>query len=86
MSSKRLILYSEDDVDDVEIMTDALRSFPDYTLVTFPHGQSLLRALDRFAPGDICLILLDINTPILNGVSDINGRQRDRAFRLLRDP
>ena len=67
---KSLVLYADDDIDDIELITTA---FNDYSqnveLLTFADGLQLLHYIeniDPFQPAP-CLIILDINMPRLSG-------------------
>ena len=67
---KNIVLYADDDPDDVELVKDA---FTQYTrnveVLGFENGSEALAYLMQLSSEDIipCLIILDINMPILNG-------------------
>ena len=67
---KSLILYADDDADDIELMEDVFREYAGILdFVPFKNGQQLLQYLERldsFQPQP-CLIILDINMPVLDG-------------------
>jgi CheY-like chemotaxis protein len=69
-SPKSLVLYADDDTDDIELVCEAFREYSSrIDVLTFPDGQALLhyiRQLNPFEPLP-CLIILDINMPRLNG-------------------
>ncbi|HUC82149.1 MAG TPA: response regulator [Flavisolibacter sp.] len=69
LPAKSLVLYADDDPDDRLLVGEAFQAYAQtIDLVTFPDGVSLLRFVERRnafpAP---CLIILDINMPMLNG-------------------
>jgi CheY-like chemotaxis protein len=73
MEEARYILYADDDIDDRDIMKEGFREHPEYTLLEFQDGQELLLFLknqESVIP-HICLIILDINMPILNGIQTL---------------
>jgi CheY-like chemotaxis protein len=67
---KSLVLYADDDIDDIELITEAFKNYSqNVELVTFPDGVELLqyvKNLDPFQPRP-CLFILDINMPGMNG-------------------
>ena len=68
--SKHIILYADDDPDDLELVKDAFDRFSqDVEVLTFANGSEALNYLIGLEEGDPspCLIILDINMPILNG-------------------
>lgn len=75
--SSRLIYYADDDADDREMVTEAFRTEAPHTaLQVFEDGVSLLHHLSAGKEGSPCLIILDINMPMLSGKD---------TLRLLRD-
>ncbi|HEX2606218.1 MAG TPA: response regulator, partial [Flavisolibacter sp.] len=68
--SKSLVLYADDDSDDIELIQDAFRAYAhNVELVVFRNGLELLDYLKEIRPyqPNPCLIILDINMPILDG-------------------
>ena len=67
---KSLVLYADDDQDDIQLVTDAFSSYSqNIRLVTCKDGNELLQyveQLNSFEPLP-CLIILDINMPRKNG-------------------
>jgi CheY-like chemotaxis protein len=82
--TRGLFLYADDDRDDVQLVADAFGAFQDQIdLVTFSNGAQLLKYLEGL-PSNIapCLIILDINMPVLNGRETLalireSGRYKD---------
>jgi len=77
---KHLVLYADDDIDDIALVKDAFADFSDIELITFPDGQQLLNYV-RYEPANVkpCLVMIDINMPKINGkevlreLRNING-------------
>ena len=69
-SSKHIVVYADDDPDDIELVEDAFKQFANNVeLISFPDGSqalSYLRSLGDADPSP-CLVILDINMPVLNG-------------------
>ena len=67
-SNKPVILYAEDDQDDFEVLKDALTQLTDrFDLVQAGNGIEVISYLDQH-PSDLpCLIVLDLNMPIMDG-------------------
>jgi CheY-like chemotaxis protein len=63
------IFLAEDDVDDQELLIEALSRFvPAMKVQTAANGKKAVNPLLGFAPHDIpCLIILDYNLPEVNG-------------------
>jgi CheY-like chemotaxis protein len=70
MPTKNFILYADDDKDDLELVREAFeKNSRNVGLVTFEDGDSVLSYLLSRAHLDPapCLIILDINLPIMDG-------------------
>jgi len=78
-SGKRIVLYADDDRDDLEFVRDILAPYPDIELKTFPDGGTILTYLEKLTPADPmpCLVILDINMPVVNG-KEVLFRIRER--------
>jgi len=67
---KNIVFYADDDTDDLELVQDAFDRFTNNVeVVTAKDGVqalSYLQSLNEHSPTP-CLIILDINMPILNG-------------------
>lgn len=70
VTPKNIIFYADDDTDDLELVQDAFARFTNNVeVVTAKDGVqalSYLQSLNIQTPTP-CLIILDINMPILNG-------------------
>ena len=67
---KHVILYADDDADDLLLVQEALTNFTDSVeVITMNSGEEaidFLENLDALEPAP-CLIILDVNMPRLNG-------------------
>jgi CheY-like chemotaxis protein len=70
MSAKNIVLYADDDTDDIQLVTDAFYTYSqNVELVTVSDGLEALAYLKNLsidAPSP-CLIILDINMPRMDG-------------------
>ena len=69
-TSKHIVLYADDDQDDIELVQDAFQQFANNVeVITFPDGSRALSYLRNLSDADPlpCLIILDLNMPVLNG-------------------
>jgi len=68
-TTKSLVLYVDDDKDDIELVREAFEPYPNIELVTFSESYAFLHYLikDKTSPRIPSLMLIDINMPILNG-------------------
>jgi CheY-like chemotaxis protein len=70
VTPKNIVFYADDDSDDLELVQDAFARFTkNVEVVTAKDGVqalSYLQSLNLQSPNP-CLIILDINMPILNG-------------------
>jgi CheY-like chemotaxis protein len=79
---RHLVLYADDDKDDIALVEEAFSTTTDnIELVTAHDGVAALSYLDnlsQFDP-DPCLIILDVNMPRLNGKETLQKiRQMER--------
>jgi len=79
---KSIVLYADDDPEDRELVMDAFKPYGSHVeVITFPDGMSLLSYLRNLPPLDAtpCLIIIDINMPLLNGRETLEQvRQMER--------
>jgi CheY-like chemotaxis protein len=69
-SEKHLILYADDDIDDLELVCDAFEAYSNNIEIrTFRDGGKILSYVESMSDMDPipCLIILDINMPVVNG-------------------
>jgi CheY-like chemotaxis protein len=64
-----LVIYVDDDRDDIELMEEAFRNYPQVELLTFTESHALLNYINetKLSPLIPSLILMDVNMPLLNG-------------------
>lgn len=81
MPAKSLVLYADDDPDDLALLKDAFHDYSNVIdLMTFQDGVELLRYVEQlsdFEP-DPCLIILDINMPCKNGIEVLKEIRRKK--------
>jgi len=68
--SKNIVLYADDDTDDLELVQDSFSLYSNNVeVVTAKDGSQALSYLHRLSDQDPspCLIILDINMPVING-------------------
>lgn len=79
---KNVVVYADDDRDDIELVEDAFKQFANNVeVVTFPDGSQALSYLRNLTDADPlpCLIILDVNMPVLNGKETlVRLRQMDQ--------
>ncbi|HVG13439.1 MAG TPA: response regulator [Chitinophagaceae bacterium] len=70
VSSKSFVLYADDDLDDLELVVDAFARFSQnvevLTYTSAVQALAYLNNLPASSPAP-CLIIFDINMPLLNG-------------------
>jgi CheY-like chemotaxis protein len=70
LSPKNVVLYADDDIDDLQLVQEAFTNFTNNVeVVTVTDGTKALNYLDSLDHFDAtpCLIILDINMPGING-------------------
>jgi CheY-like chemotaxis protein len=79
---KGIVLYADDDEDDIEVFRRALDEFEGYELKSFPNGLELLKYLqeDR-SNSEVCLIVLDINMYIMGGITTLVKLKADEKLK-----
>jgi CheY-like chemotaxis protein len=76
---KYKVLWADDDTDDLDMFRDVLVELtPDYEIIEFENGKEALDHLETLDEGHYpCLIILDMNMPVLSG--------RDTLIQLKKD-
>jgi CheY-like chemotaxis protein len=80
---KSLVLYADDDPEDIELVSEAFQSFAqNVELLTFPDGIELLNFIETIDPfhASPCLFILDINMPRLDGKETLRRLRRLESF------
>ncbi|HEX2532946.1 MAG TPA: response regulator [Chitinophagaceae bacterium] len=83
----KTIVYVEDDADDREFLSDALRvAHPDVEIVTANNGLEAIKYLKLARNGQAplpSLIILDINMPYLNGMETFQQIRTDALLQAI---
>lgn len=68
-ASKHTIVYAEDDLDDLFIVQQAFEKHNHIEVVHAPDGKTAMVLLEEMATFNMlpCLVILDINMPVMNG-------------------
>jgi CheY-like chemotaxis protein len=66
---KHTIVYAEDDLDDLFILTQAFQKHEHIEVLHAPDGKKAMLLLENMAVENSlpCLVILDINMPVMNG-------------------
>ena len=70
ISPRNIVLYADDDIDDLELVISSFEQYSNNVeVITFRDGTEILEYLNKRTSLDPtpCLIILDINMPLLNG-------------------
>lgn len=81
---KHIILYAEDDPDDVLIVKQAFEHFNEaIEVIDQPDGLEALRCLEELNTAGLlpCLIILDMNMPAMNGREALMKIRTSSKFR-----
>jgi CheY-like chemotaxis protein len=80
------ILLVEDDPDDVQLVTEALSELSSITIVDKKNGLDALHYLEELKEKNNrmpCLIILDINMPVLDGKKLLAILKNENAFQSI---
>ena len=80
---KHTILYIDDDLDDLELLREAFHNIdPSYQITLAESGRKGLKILREMKSRNTipCLIILDLNMPVLNGWETFKQIREDAAF------
>src|SRR5215210_5461933 len=70
LAPKHLVVYADDDPDDIDLVVEAFKRFANNVeVVTFQDASQALSYLNNQSDADPlpCLIILDINMPLMSG-------------------
>ena len=84
IETRHLVIYADDDPDDVELVEEAFSAYKDHVdLLTFNNGESVLQFFQNNTDIIPCLVILDINMPGISGKDVLRKvRQMDRLSRV----
>jgi CheY-like chemotaxis protein len=80
---KSLVLYADDDPDDLTLVSEAFSKYSSHVeLVTVQNGAEAIDFLGGLTPDDPmpCLIILDVNMPRLNGKEALTQLRKMQGF------
>jgi CheY-like chemotaxis protein len=82
-SNKPVLLYAEDDLDDFESLHDAVAQLTDqYTLERACNGAEVLEMMEtKFHDSLPCLIILDLNMPVMGGKEVLNWLKTQERYK-----
>lgn len=68
-TEKHTIVYADDDLDDLLMVKHAFEEHDHITVVHAPDGRKALLTLEEMSERNTlpCLVILDINMPVMNG-------------------
>lgn len=81
--TKSIVLYADDDPDDRELISHGFTPYKGVIdITTFINGAALLDYINSLSPleNTPCLIILDINMPLLNGLQTLKLIRQQKGF------
>ncbi|MBA2744984.1 MAG: response regulator [Flavisolibacter sp.] len=85
MDNKPVLLYAEDDLDDFESLKDAIEQITDnFEILQAKNGTEVISLLEgELAERKPCMIILDLNMPVMNGKEVLVWLKNDDRFKEL---
>ncbi|RME95955.1 MAG: response regulator [Bacteroidetes bacterium] len=84
MENPTTIIFVEDNPSDLRLFEYALSQLEtSVNLLHFEHGQAFLDKLPELYPAAIACILLDINTPFVNGFEVLESLRQNSDYQYL---
>ncbi len=83
---KNTILWADDDADDLMLMKEILlKNNRDYQIIEVRNGKEALDFLQKSREGSRlpCLIILDINMPILDGKETLSILKKEEDYKTI---
>src|SRR5687768_3192600 len=83
---KNTILWADDDMDDLQLMREILvKNHQDFNIIEVGNGKEALGFLEHASESDHlpCLIILDINMPVLGGKETLAMIKSKEEFRSI---
>ena len=84
LTPKNIVFYADDDLDDLELVKDAFAQYAsDVEVLTATDGSKALSYLSNLKNQDTipCLIILDVNMPIIDGKEALLRLREMEPFR-----
>ena len=82
--SKQVILYAEDDMDDFESVEEVVRQLSDkHQLINAKNGAEAVEYLEQHPDNHPCLIILDLNMPVMNGKEVLVWLSGNKTFKKI---
>jgi CheY-like chemotaxis protein len=79
--SKHVILYAEDDMDDFESVEEVVKQLSDkHQLINAKNGAEAVEYLEQHPDNHPCLIILDLNMPVMSGKEVLVWLSGNRTF------
>jgi CheY-like chemotaxis protein len=83
-NKKPCILYAEDDLDDYESVNEALAQLSaKYGLVHAKNGTEAVEWMEKNRHSSPCLVVIDLNMPIMSGKEVLTWMKQDEGFQKL---
>src|SRR5690606_16589234 len=81
-NDRYLVLYADDDADDVDLMMEAFSKFSRMSVLTKKDGLEVLHFLNEMIKESHlpCLVILDINMPRLDGKETLKRLRKIEAL------
>ncbi len=77
----RIILIADDDIDDQEMISDSFRDIdPNCKVEVVSNGQQAISRLENNSLPGPCLVVLDLNMPILDGMETLSRIRKNPSF------
>ncbi|HEV7621704.1 MAG TPA: response regulator [Flavisolibacter sp.] len=85
MESKHLIVYADDDIDDLNMFQDYFDSNGTIKILPASDGLDALEILEQLKTKGLkpCLVILDINMPLLNGKETLLRIKSDQELQRI---
>lgn len=83
VSSKNIVLYADDDMDDIQLVQEAFSQYANYvSVIPTKDGVEALSYLKNLPEFDSlpCLIILDVNMPRMNGKEALLSIRQMKRF------
>ncbi|HUS01102.1 MAG TPA: response regulator [Chitinophagaceae bacterium] len=78
---KHIVVYADDDLDDIDLVKEAFHKYTqNVELVVFRNGEDALIYLLSMEAEFPCLVILDINMPLMGGLEVLSTIRNMKAF------